>query len=159
MKDISQQLARQLKEFLYGQSMTGSSLKNVLEDVGFKEAVFLLDGFNTIAMLSYHINYYMKGGSDVLAGQPLVIRDKFSFDCPDFQTEIAWTAFKQEIFEVADVFAKRIEELDSTKLEESFTDNNYGNYFRNLIGLLEHSHYHLGQIVILKKMIRYKGLE
>ena len=61
MKDISQQLARQLKEFLYGQSMTGSSLKNVLDDVGYREAVFLLDGFNTIAMLSYHINYYMKG--------------------------------------------------------------------------------------------------
>ena len=60
MKDISQQLARQLKEFLYGQSMTGSSLKNVLEDVGFKEAVFLLDGFNTIAMLSYHIKKQYK---------------------------------------------------------------------------------------------------
>lgn len=159
MKDISQQLARQLKEFLYGQSMTGSSLKNVLDDVGFKEATFRFEGFNTIAMLSYHVNYYMKGVSDVLSGQPLSIRDKFSFDCPDFQTETEWSAFKQEIFEVADVFAKGIEGLDDAKLAESFTDIKYGNYFRNVIGLLEHSHYHLGQIVILKKMIRYKGLE
>ena len=29
----------------------------------------------------------------------------------------------------------------------------YGNYFRNLTGIIEHLHYHLGQIVLIKKLI------
>jgi hypothetical protein len=32
-----------------------------------------------------------------------------------------------------------------------FDDGKYGTVLRNILGLIEHTHYHLGQIVILKK--------
>ncbi len=57
----------------------------------------------------------------------------------------AWTA--------AEEVAKLIEEMPDEKLLENFTDEKYGNYYRNIIGTIEHMHYHLGQIVLIKKMI------
>jgi hypothetical protein len=49
--------------------------------------------------------------------------------------------------------AEEIEKLDESKLTEIFGDEKYGTYFRNLMGVVEHAHYHLGQIVIIKKML------
>ena len=46
-----------------------------------------------------------------------------------------------------------IEKLGDNKLAEVFAQDKYGTYFRNLMGVIEHAHYHLGQIVIIKKMI------
>ena len=45
------------------------------------------------------------------------------------------------------------EQLPDKKWEEIFVQEKYGTYYRNLHGLIEHTHYHLGQIVITKKMI------
>jgi len=32
-------------------------------------------------------------------------------------------------------------------------EEKYGNYYRNFHGIIEHCHYHLGQIVLIKKML------
>ncbi len=54
----------------------------------------------------------------------------------------------------AESFAIQIETLDEAKLFEDFADPKYGNYYRNLHGIIEHTHYHLGQISLIKKIIR-----
>jgi len=46
-----------------------------------------------------------------------------------------------------------IEQLPETKLGETFSDEKYGTYYRNLHGIIEHNHYHVGQIVIIKKLL------
>jgi hypothetical protein len=46
--------------------------------------------------------------------------------------------------------------LPENKLEEVFDDKKYGNYYRNITGIIEHNHYHLGQIVLIKKIISVK---
>jgi hypothetical protein len=51
------------------------------------------------------------------------------------------------------------EQLADSILSEDFTDKKYGSYYRNIIDIIEHMHYHLGQIAILKKIIRQKGNE
>jgi len=43
--------------------------------------------------------------------------------------------------------------MTETQLEETFVDEKYGNYLRNIEGIIEHGYYHLGQISLLKKMI------
>lgn len=47
-----------------------------------------------------------------------------------------------------------LETLDEAKLFEDFADPKYGNYYRNLHGIIEHTHYHLGQIVLIKKLLK-----
>lgn len=53
----------------------------------------------------------------------------------------------------AEIFANTIEQLPESKLWEDFSDKKYGNYYRNLHGIIEHTHYHLGQIVLIKKLL------
>ncbi len=50
-----------------------------------------------------------------------------------------------------------IAQLPEGKLWEDFADKKYGSYYRNLQGIIEHTHYHLGQIVLIKKMLRTPG--
>lgn len=53
----------------------------------------------------------------------------------------------------AENFAHLIEQMPESKLWEDFADNKYGNYCRNIHGIIEHIHYHLGQIVLIRKML------
>jgi hypothetical protein len=53
----------------------------------------------------------------------------------------------------AETFAGLIERLPESRLGETFADEKYGNYYRNIQGVIEHTHYHLGQIVLLKKLL------
>ena len=39
------------------------------------------------------------------------------------------------------------------QLKENFVDEKYGSYLRNIDGMIEHCYYHLGQIVLIKKII------
>ena len=47
-----------------------------------------------------------------------------------------------------------IAQLPDSRLEAIFVEEKYGTWFRNIHGLIEHTHYHLGQIAIIKKMYR-----
>jgi hypothetical protein len=44
--------------------------------------------------------------------------------------------------------------MPEEKLNDFFALEKYGTYQRNFHGLIEHTHYHLGQIAILKKLVR-----
>jgi len=50
-------------------------------------------------------------------------------------------------------FADAIEGLEEKRLEQPFIEERYGSYLRNIEGVIEHSYYHLGQIVLIKKLI------
>ena len=38
-------------------------------------------------------------------------------------------------------------------MKENFVDEKYGTFQRNIEAMIEHSYYHLGQIVLIKKML------
>ena len=111
---------------------------------------------NTIATLVFHINYYVSAVLKVLQGGPLDAHDKFSFNLPTIQSQQDWEQLKEKTFSEAEQFAALIEQLPENKLSEDFTDEKYGSYYRNLHGIIEHSHYHLGQISLLKKILTEK---
>ena len=80
-------------------------------------------------------------------------RDKYSFDHPVVSSQTDWENLLTKTFSDAEILADLIELLSEDMLWQNFTDAKYGTYYRNLQGLIEHNHYHLGQIVILKKLI------
>ena len=53
----------------------------------------------------------------------------------------------------AEKFPNCVELVPDQELEENFTDEKYGNYRRNIEGVIKHSYYHLGQISLLRKMV------
>jgi hypothetical protein len=54
----------------------------------------------------------------------------------------------------AESMAVMIEQLPEEKLFEVFVDEEYGTYYRNFYGIIEHTLSHLGQISILKKLLQ-----
>lgn len=150
---IAQQIAKQLREVHFGGNWTAVNLKETLKDVDYKQATANIYNLNTIAVLTFHINYYVSAVLKVLKGEPLNASDKLSFDVGNISSEEEWQTLVKKVMDEAEVFAVEIEKLDDSILSENLADPKYGNYFRNLTGIIEHSHYHLGQIVLIKKML------
>lgn len=148
------QLARRFREvILDGKWIANTNFKQHLSNTTWKEATKKVGTLNTIAALTFHINYYIDGVLNVFKGGDLEIRDKFSFDAPPIESKVDWDNLCQSLFDNAQVFSDYVEKLSPTELEEAFVDIKYGSYRRNIEGMIEHSYYHLGQISLLKKMI------
>jgi len=154
MNSTPKTLALHLKQVFFGGNWTCTNVKDTLSNVTLLEAQYYHENFNTIGVLSYHIHYFVKVASNVLANNVLEGNDQLSFDVPSFKTEKEWQTYLTAIWTDVEQFAELIETVKEEQLWQDFTDSKYGNYFRNIQGIIEHTHYHLGQIVILKKLIR-----
>lgn len=149
----TQRIANNLRACFFGKNWTGVALKTLLKDCSFEMATRRIEKAHSIYELCFHIIYYLKGASQVLDGHPLSIKDKYSFDTPALQGDLAWEEFQEEIWDIADNLASKIEKLEDTVLENEFENEIYGDYGRNLWGLVEHSYYHIGQISLIKKRL------
>ena len=150
----SEQIARQFREVVFGGNWTAVNIKDTLNGVTWQQAVTRVQSFNTIAMLVYHMGYYVSAATRVLEGGALEAHDKFSFDVPEIASEEDWKNLVLKFNNEAEKFASLVERVPDQKLQEDFSGEKYGSYLRNICGIIEHHHYHLGQIVLLKKMIR-----
>lgn len=155
---LSVQIARHIRELHFGENWTDVSLKALVEDLDWKEANTQVHNLNTIASLVFHINYYINAVLKVLQSKPLDARDKYSFDLPPINSKKDWDLLLSKTWEEAEEFAKLIEKLTDKELWTIMIDEKYDTYYRNLQGIIEHSHYHLGQIALIKKIIREKDL-
>jgi hypothetical protein len=151
---LTSQLAKHLRDIHFGGNWTVSYLKAALSDLSWKQATTQVHSFNTIATLSYHSSYYVTVLMKVLEGEPLQAKDEYSFKHPPIQSQEDWEKLVNKIWKDAEQAALLIEQLPDSILEEKFTDEKYGTYYRNIQGIIEHMHYHLGQIVLIKKLLR-----
>lgn len=151
---IIAQLADHARQVHFGGNWTVSNLKQQLADVSWQQATTTVEGFNTLATLVQHIGYYYKVQLDVLQGKPLIASDKESFEQPPVQSAEDWEQLQESCWENANRFAELVAELPDTQLLKAFENVKYGNWLRNLVGILEHTHYHLGQIALIKRLVR-----
>jgi len=151
--NLPSQVAKHIREVHFGGNWTSSNLKDTLSDVTWQQALTKIDSFNTIATLVFHMNYFVSAVLEVLQNRPLNAHDKLSFDHPAINSQQEWQNLIDKTLREAEKFADLVEQLPENKFREDFSDKKYGNYYRNIQGIVEHCHYHLGQIVILKKLI------
>lgn len=151
--ETTKQIAKLLRDVHFGGNWTWVNLKDTLEGVNWKQATTKVYDFNTIAVLVYHMNYYVHGVSEYLQGKPLNTKQDFSFNHPPIHSEEDWQQLINGVWNDVESLADVIENLSETKLNETFYEDQYGNYYRNLHGIVEHCHYHLGQIVLIKKLV------
>ena len=138
---------------LNGTWVANTNYKHQLTDLNWEVAITEFHSLNTIAVLAQHIHYYINGVKNVFKGGSLEIRDKYSFDFPPIQSQNEWENFLNKFWNDAEEFASLVEQMPEEKLKEVFVDEKYGTYQRNVDGIIEHSYYHLGQIVLLKKIL------
>jgi len=153
MKSTTEIANRFREVILNGTWIANTNFKDQLENLDWKIAVIPIKNLNTIAVLAQHIHYYIKGINQVFKGGTLDIKDKFSFDFPPIHSQEQWNSFLTQFWNDAEEFALLIEQMPDEKLDDGFVDVKYGTYKRNIEAMIEHSYYHLGQIVLIKKQI------
>ena len=150
----STSLANRLREVLLnGHWIANTNFKEQLERINWEQAVQNIDSLNTIAAITFHVNYYIAGLIKVFNGGKLEISDKYSCDLPPIQSSEDWQKLVNEFLSDAEVFCSQVEGMEDSQLDQPFVDEKYGTYLRNIEAVIEHSYYHLGQISLIRKMI------
>jgi uncharacterized damage-inducible protein DinB len=147
-------IAARIREvYLNGTWIANTNFKEQILNISWQTSTQKVENLNTIAALTFHINYYLHGILYAFETGKLEISDKFSFDMKPIQSAQDWDSLRSDFLLNAEKFADRVEQLADQTFDEVFIDENYGTYLRNIEGVIEHSYYHLGQISLIRKMI------
>ena len=150
----NRELAKRFSDVILNNSwVANNSYKNQLTDLPLEVVLFKYQSLHNIAALAQHVHYYIAGILNVFNGGNLDIKDIYSFDFPPINTIEQWHTFLAVFWTDAASFTQKLEKMDENTLNSIFVKKEYGTYHFNINTLIEHSYYHLGQIVLLKKLI------
>jgi len=155
MKKSSKAIADQFREvYLSGTWIANTNLRSEIQNTTWEVATKQVGSLNTIAALAFHLNYYVDGIIKVYESGVLDIKDKYSFDMQHINSAEDWDELKSKFWSNAERLAELIEELSDDKIFAPFLQEKYGSNYRNLTGMIEHAYYHLGQVVLIKKILK-----
>lgn len=149
-KDLSNRLREVL---LNGKWIANTNFKEQITSITWEQAIERVENLNTIALLTFHVNYYLNGILNVFEGGELEIKDKYSFDMAEISSEADWLNLINDFVSNAEKFISHVENMDENLLAQPFVKEEYGSYLRNIEAQIEHSYYHLGQVSLIRKMI------
>ncbi len=145
-------ISKHLKELYFGNNWTAASFPTVTAGIDWKLATKKREGFNSIATLLWHMHFYVVAAIDAINGATSIPPDKASFIDPVIKSEEDWSKLKQESLDAVTQLLDLLSQQEDSLLLTPFILEAHGNYYRFIQGMIEHSHYHLGQIMILKKL-------
>lgn len=147
-------IANHITDVYEGGNWTEVSLADVLKDTKLSEAVTLTEASpNTIASLLHHLTFWNRLMIKRMQGVDVFVDEKNGYNLPALQTEEDWKQLQTDGYLSAHELAAAIAGFDESKLFELLVQNGSSAY-KNFQGTVEHTHYHLGQMVILKKLIK-----
>ncbi len=149
----SKEIAQQFREVLLEGTWIATNFKAQLTQVTWEQATTKVGSLNTIAALAFHIDYYVGGLVQVFEGGSLDIRDKYSFDSPPIESQEDWERLLTKMWQNAERFATLVQQMPDEQLDQGFVDEKYGTYRKNIHAMIEHGFYHLGQVVLIRKLI------
>ncbi|MBK9551028.1 MAG: DUF1572 domain-containing protein [Saprospiraceae bacterium] len=150
-------LAARLREVLLdGLWIANTNYKSQITTISWQQAIQKVGDLNSIAALTFHINYYLDGLLRALESGVLDIHDKFSFDMPPINSEDDWLKLRNEFIKNAELIINKVKDIDQSTRHATFLDETYGTHEKNINGVVEHCYYHLGQVVIIRKMLGHQ---
>jgi hypothetical protein len=151
---ITDRMADHAHGIFFGGNWTSVTLQDILTDLTFEEATKQVHQLNTIASLTYHVGYFVHELQKMINGAPLEAKDKLSWEGPEVNSEATWQQLREEVLGNAAHLVTAIRSMPENRTWEFLGDEKYGDFYYNIHGIIEHSHYHLGQMAVIKKMIR-----
>lgn len=147
-------LAQHLNDVYAGNNWTDVSFAETLKNVNYKQSQQRTPASaNTIASLVNHLIYWNGIILKRMNGETPVIPDTNGFDVSALNNEEEWNALKEKAHQSFIELAEAIKNFPEEKLLENYAPSIPSTYYRNFQGIIEHAHYHLGQVVILKNFI------
>lgn len=141
-----------LKETAESDNWTGINVKQALENITRDIAVKRIhDKHLNIAELLAHLSCWNKVMINRLDGIKYEPAPDEDFPTHSKLTEKSWEKIKQDFFKSIHQLIEKIESKKDNLIDEPMFKGSSSGY-RNLYGQVAHLHYHLGQIVLLKKI-------
>jgi len=153
MNSGSELAARLSEVFLDGRWIAHTNYADQLQHIDVHLANKKVGDINSIALLTYHIHYYVAGILQALDTGELTIRDQYSFDMPVLKNADDWRELVKRLEDNSKKLIDRVEGMTDQDLEQVFFHEKYGTYRRNFEALIEHAYYHLGQLVLVRKLV------
>ena len=114
-------IANRVSEVLLnGKWIANTNFKEQILSVTWEQAIQKVENLNSIALLTFHINYYLSGILNVFKGGDLEIRDQFSFDLKDLKSEEEWNTLVNDFLNNSEMFVKHIEGMSESILDDFF---------------------------------------
>jgi hypothetical protein len=155
MNSESLRIADQLRRAFGGDAWHGSPLSELLAGITAEKArARPLASAHSIWELVLHIDVYLQVGFETTQGVPAPKLYGTEKDWPAVRddSEAAWIAAHDRMFQNAERLAKAIEQFDDAKLQATVPGRPYDFYYL-FHGIVQHSLYHGGQIAMLKKAL------
>ncbi len=147
-------IAENLLTCFEGNNWTSVTIADTIKDVNWQQAQQrTAASSNTIASLIHHLCYWNFVLLQRSKGKNPVIPESNGFDVKAFENETDWNELKEETHQSFIKLADAIKNFDEEKLNETYAEGK-SSYYKNFNGIVEHAYYHLGQIVIIKKLIQ-----
>jgi uncharacterized damage-inducible protein DinB len=151
---VTKFIAQHIIDVHEGDNWTDVNIKNSVQNISVAEAENVTKlSANTIAALLYHIIFYNEAVLERLNGGIPVVNDVNIFDVPQLNTEEAWQQLKQRNLQSAHDLAEAVIKFPEEKLFLPLFEGSPVAY-KTLHGIIEHAHYHLGQIVLIRNFIK-----
>jgi uncharacterized damage-inducible protein DinB len=147
-------VAQHLLDVYKGNNWTEVNIADTLKDVTLSEAIIVTEASsNTIAALVHHLAFWNRAMTARLKGLEMKIPEDNGYCTPELKTEADWQRIRNDNLASATERAETISNIDKERLFQPIVPGR-SSIYKNVQGMVEHIHYHLGQIVILKKLIR-----
>jgi hypothetical protein len=154
MSEITQGIARHIREIHFGNNWSDIDMTTTLADVTWQQAVATpIPNANSIAVLVFHTNFYLNYVHKSIKEGVYKFDHEDSFKAPPIESEADWQALLQKTWDDAEAFAQTVEKLTVGRNFYNAVPPFQNSFYKNLQGVVEHNHYHLGQIVMLKKLL------
>lgn len=150
---ITNLIAMHIKEVYEGNNWTDVNIADTIKDINWRQAQQQTTGSsNTIASLLHHLYYWNGILMQRINGINPSIPDANGYDVGELKNENDWNTLKEKTHQSFIQLADAVKTFPEEKLSEPYAAGK-SSYYKNFQGIVEHAHYHLGQMVILKKLL------
>jgi uncharacterized damage-inducible protein DinB len=146
-----QLIVDQLKRAFDGEAWHGPALMEILEGVDAKTAAARpISKGHSIWELLLHLAGWERVVERRLHGEKLTLSDRENFGHIPVVSENAWKDAVKSLRQTHDQLIRTVSSLPESKLNETAPGKDYDVLFM-LLGVVQHTAYHAGQIAILKR--------
>ncbi|WP_348825280.1 DinB family protein [Flavobacterium aestuarii] len=129
------------------------TLANTLKDISAEEAYRKINpDLNTIWEIVNHLIQWRRNILSRVQGETVITPDHNYFVPVIDPSEAAWAQSLQTLAKSQESWNAFFEDFDDLDLAKVYPANNH-TFYEHIHGIIQHDVYHLGQIVILKKML------
>jgi uncharacterized damage-inducible protein DinB len=151
---VTNLIACHIKEVYEGNNWTDINIADTINDLNWQQAQQQINASpNTIASLLHHLFYWNGIIIQRLNGFDPSIPEVNGYDVTELKSQTDWNELKDKTHESFIKLAEAVKDFPEENLEKTYAKDK-PSYYKNFQGIVEHAHYHLGQIVILKKLIK-----